>query len=104
MGNMQQIEWAEGVQEGVWSLRQAVSASLEGNHYPPVPQEYVSPVLEAITAVNEGRHGDDIDLSAVESTGMVPVLAHDVGGTLMISAIDLVQITHSWPFCDREDD
>lgn len=102
MGNNQQEAYAEGVREGWTTLRQAVSAALASNHYPPIPQEYVSPVLEAITACNDGMHGDDIDITVVKPTGMIPKLAHvvDTDGTLVISAADLVEITHSWAFTE----
>jgi hypothetical protein len=69
-----------------------------------VPQAYVEPILEAIKAVNEGQSRRNINIGAVRSTGMIPLLAHEVGGYLMITAADLVQISHSWPFCDDHDE
>lgn len=104
MGNSQSEGYAEAVQEGTASLRAAVSANLTGNHYPPIPQGYVEPVLEAIAAVNAGHLYQDIDIEAIRATGVVPRLADETGERLTITAIDLIQITHSWPFCDDHDD
>jgi hypothetical protein len=104
MGNSQQEGYAEGVREGAYGLRQAVSASLAGNHYPSIPQEYVEAVLEAIAAVCDGSPSTYIDITAVKTTGMIPVLAKDTGLRLVIHAADLVQITHSWPFCADHDE
>ena len=38
-------------------LKQALSYHLQGNFYPPLPQAYVEPALEAIKWVREGEFG-----------------------------------------------
>jgi hypothetical protein len=111
MGNMQADDYANGVKEGWASLRQAVAANLQSNHFPPIPLAYVGPVVEAIKYA-EGCDGDlswlddEIDITAVKDTGMVPRQARDDGDRLYISVATLLAITHSWGFVvdDEPDD
>lgn len=103
MGNMHAAAAAEAVNEGWASLRQAISMNLSSNHYPPIPTEYVEPVIKAIEAANEGDVERDIDIEVVRATGMVPRLAEEQDDSLTITAANLLEITHSWGFVDDED-
>ena len=107
MGNMQADDYANGVKEGWASLRQAVAANLQSNHFPPIPLAYVGPVIEAITAFRDDpEYGLEvrIDITAVKDTGMVPRLAREDGDRLYITVANLLQITHSWAFVDGFDE
>jgi len=106
MGNMQADDYANGVKEGWASLRQAVAANLQSNHFPPIPLAYVGPVMEAIKMFAEFGPGDEdeIDITAVKDTGMVPRLAREDGDRLYISAVNLLEITHSWGFVDDDEE
>ena len=103
MGNMQADDYANGVKEGWASLRQAVAANLQSNHYPPIPLAYIGPVIRAIKAIAYGYGPEkEIDITAVKDTGMVPRLAREEGDRLYISAVNLMQITNSWAFVGPE--
>jgi hypothetical protein len=108
MGNMQADDYANGVREGWGSLQQAVAANLQSNHFPPIPLAYVDPVVNAIYMFAEFGPGDEdeIDITAVKDTGMVPRQAREEGDRpkLFISAADLLQITNSWSFIEPEDE
>ena len=107
MGNMQADDYANGVKEGWASLRQAVAANLQSNHFPPIPLAYVGPVIKAIEAMADGYGPEgEIDITAVKDTGMVPRQARDDGDRLYISVATLLAITHSWGFVvdDEPDD
>ena len=105
MGSMQAGDYAQGVQDGVITLRQAVIANLLTNHYPPISSLYYDPVIKAIEAVNCGFPDADIDITAVRPSGMTPRLSREVGDRLLVTAHVLVEITHSEPFCQgRSDD
>jgi hypothetical protein len=98
MGNVNAEGFAEAVAEGYASLRQAVAANLQSNHFPPIPVAYVDPVISAIDAAND----DD-------STRLIPLpdnLAywHEGRDVLVIPASDLLDITHSWGFTSLFDD
>ena len=53
---------SEQVQEGAVSIDMAVRAHLQGNMFPPLSEEYVTPAIDAIDAANAGDWQDDIDL------------------------------------------
>lgn len=105
MGNLNAEGFAEAVSEGYASLRQAVAANLTSNHFPPLPRDYVEPVVTAILLVNEGH-------DPYETTVSLPVdieprprigLSTDDEGHLFVNASHLLDITHSWGFCDDID-
>jgi len=105
MGNMQADDYANGVKEGWASLRQAVAANLQSNHFPPIPLAYVGPVIKAIEAMADGYGPEgEIDITAVKDTGMVPRLVREEGDRLYISVANLLQITNSWAFVDDDDE
>jgi hypothetical protein len=106
MGNMHAEDAANLVREGTASLRMAVGMNLTSNHYPPIPGEYVEPVMAAIEAFREDPDAV-VDIEAVRATGMEPRLAFEQDGRLMVKAADLLEITHSWAFVadgDEEDE
>lgn len=100
MGNMQADDYANGVKEGWASLRQAVAANLQSNHFPPIPLTYVDPVLDALKMYIEFGPEGEIDISAVKDTGTVPRLAREDGDRMYITVANLLQITHSWGFVE----
>ena len=107
MGNMQADDYANGVKEGWASLRQAVAANLQSNHFPPIPLAYVGPVIKAIEAMADGYGPEgEIDITVVKDTGMVPRQAREDGDRLYISVATLLAFTHSWGFVvdDEPDD
>lgn len=108
MGNTQADGFAEAVREGYASLRQAIAANLTSNHYPPLPTTYVSPIIEAIYAVENpfetGGGYEEIGLPA--DIMPRPRLAwwEDDAECWIIRAGDLLDITHSWCFVESDDD
>lgn len=87
---------ADAVTDGYASLNQALSIHLSGNFYPPLPTDYVEPIIEALTAVAGGDPENGIALP--EGIQPVPRLAWEDNGTIYVSAIDLVEITRAEPY------
>ena len=103
MGNMQADDYANGVKNGWASLRVAVAANLQSNHFPPIPLAYVGPVMDAVRMYAEFGPEGEIDITAVKDTGMVPRLAREDGDRLYITAANLLEITNSWGFVDDDE-
>jgi hypothetical protein len=105
MGILSEEGYAEGVREGWVSLSQAITANLTSNHFPPIPLAYVIPVMRAVEIVNEGTDEEIVvNITVIRRTGVIPLQAYEVGDQLFISASDLLNITHSWAFCEPKED
>lgn len=104
MGNLNAAGFAEAVREGYGSLRTAVAANLRSNHFPPLPLDYVEPVVEAIEAAQDG-----VDFVILLPGDINPVPRAAVRDSeedpWQISSSTLLDITHSWAFvqADEED-
>lgn len=104
MGHSTAEGFASAADDGLTSLRTAISLNLTTNHYPPIPSAYVGPVVAAVEAVNEDEPERAIDITDVaRESGMEPSLADKVDGRLVVAASTLLSITHSWPFVSEDD-
>jgi hypothetical protein len=97
MGANQAAGYADAVQWGA-PLEAALAAHLTSNFYPPLPVGYVGPVLEAIDAMNAGDTETPILLP--NALLAVPRDAVGVPDGWLITAEDLVRVTHTQVFCD----
>lgn len=105
MGHSTAKDAADLVAEGAAPLRMAIAMNLQSNHFPPIPDVYVDYVGEAIEAAQEDEPDRQIDISRVADCGMVPSDADEhEDGTLWITASALLDVTHSWPFVQVDDD
>ena len=103
MGNLHADAYAEMVKDGQLGLRTAISANLTSNHYPPLPTEYVDPIIEALDAYNEDDPNRKIYLPV--SLPLIPrqAVREDDGG-FSIDATTLILITHSDGFLNADDE
>ncbi len=62
MGRLGAVAFAEQVEEGNASLRQALAWHLQSNHYPPIPTFFIPTCVAAIEAGNDGEWDLDIPL------------------------------------------
>jgi hypothetical protein len=62
MGEMVNREFANLVGEGAVSLESAVRWHLRHNHYPAVHEVFVETAIQAIRAVNGGRHDEQVEM------------------------------------------
>lgn len=92
MGSTQVLGFAEAVTEGQVSLAAAVHWNLTANHWPPLPGQLVGPVVEAIASCQAQEWDSRISLPE----GMT------LAGSATVSAGDLVEATHCWPFVESE--
>ena len=103
MGHLHAAEFAEAVNDGSLGLRTAISVNLTSNHYPPLPTEYVDPIIEALDAYNEDDPNRRIYLPV--SLPLIPrqAVREDDGG-FSIDATTLILITHSDGFLNHDED
>lgn len=98
MGSTQALGYAEGVTMGLIRLEGALTAHLTTNFYPPLPKEYVNPLMIALRNVAEGYETDPVRLSPTPR--VLPRAAFMEEGDLYIKSCDLVFICHAEPFVD----
>jgi hypothetical protein len=104
MGHSTAADAANLVREGISPLRMAIALNLQSNHYPPIPDAYVEPVINAIEAAQEHEHDKDINITVVVATGMLPRQAEEhEDGTVTVPARVLLDITHSWAFVEDDE-
>jgi hypothetical protein len=90
---------AEAVHDGTANLRQALAAQLQGNFFPPLPLAYIDPIIEALTACNEGDWERAIILS--DDLNPLPRVAEiNEEGQITIKAGNLVDITRTGAFIE----
>jgi hypothetical protein len=90
---------AEAVEDGLTNLRPAIAAHLAGNFYPPLPLDYVEPVVEAIDRAIDEDFDRMIRLPG--DINPVPRTAEAVDellGGWEIRAGELLEITKCWAF------
>lgn len=83
-------------------LKGALSWHLTGNHFPPLPYEYVEPLYTALVLVANNLPTDVVEIPE----GIQPVPGRAVEndeGVLVIQAADLVEACHAWSFLPEED-
>lgn len=92
--------YAAGLAETT-NLRTAVSLNLSLNHYPPLPGDYVDPVIEAIDAVYDDEPYRDIVLPLNIEPRPRTAVPHPDGWA--VPAAVLLDITHCWAFAEIDD-
>lgn len=105
MGSILAAGFAEGVTSGIATLESAIYANLRSNHYPPLPGDYVAPIVAAIQAVQD----DDPDALIFLPVTLNPLPrsieeVEDDDTIVSVRARDLLTITHSWDFVDPGED
>lgn len=98
MGNLVAAGYAEAVADGDVDLAPAVSANLRGNHFPPLPHEYVPLTVEAIKACADDDYEALVTIPADLDPKPRAAFWDEDTETLVVHAHTLVEITHSWAF------
>ena len=99
MGHNYAAGLAEAVTDGDAALRTAIGANLQGNFFPPLPLDYVEPIIDAIEAAQDEDFDRMIRLPG--DINPVPRDAEPVDellGGWEVRAGTLLEATHSWPF------
>ena len=98
MGYMQAMSLAE-----IEDLRTALIIHLRSNMYPPLPLDYVEPLIEAIEFCNNKEYRAYVALP--KDIVPYPRLAefHHVDDCFYIDAIDLISACRAEPFMEDEE-
>jgi hypothetical protein len=92
MGATQAHAFAEAVNDGEVSIKDAIAWHLQSNHYPPVPSIMVEPCIEAISNVEAGFPEDEVALPEGVS----------FRGRKTAPARDIVEQHHLYAFINEE--
>lgn len=82
------------------SMRQALSWHIKGNHYPPLPDEYIDLAEEAINLWNDGMDADTL-IPISENLEVIPRCVKIVDYTPVVELGDLLEILHLDPWLER---
>lgn len=100
MGNLYTAGLADAVTDHHTGLRQAVGIHITANFYPPLPGEYVGPLVNAIEYVAQGDSDNLIELP--KDINPLPRTAEfsEDAQTWVVSAENLVETLRAWAFVD----